>query len=65
MMSLFLEGLIMERILAFQNGLGVSKVPGLIFGRAYYWKDNCVCDLGDLISGGLIFGRSFYRNCTV
>ena len=30
-------------------------VHGLIFGRAYYWKDFCVLVLGGLFSRGLIF----------
>ena len=34
-------------------------VHGLIFGRSYYRKDICICDLGGLFSGGLIFGRAY------
>ena len=30
-------------------------VHGLIFGRAYYQKDFCICDLGGLFRGGLFF----------
>ena len=40
-------------------------VRGLIFERAYYRKDFCIWDLGDLFSGGLIFGGAYYRNFTV
>ena len=29
-------------------------VHRLIFGKAYYRKDNCICDLGGLFLGGLI-----------
>ena len=53
----------MEGILCFSMGLGMTikeaYVHGLIFGRAYYRKDICVCDLGDL------FGGAYYRNITV
>ena len=60
--GLFSEGLIIGRKFAFQNGLGLTikqlavTVHGFIFGRAYYRKDFCVCDLGGLFWGGLIFG---------
>ena len=33
-------------------------------GRAYYRKDICVCDLGGLFSGGLIFGGPYCLNFT-
>ena len=54
----------------YENSLNSLKQPaltvhGLIFGRAYYWKDFCVWDLGGLFSGGLIFGGAYYRNFTV
>ena len=38
-------------------------VHGLIFGRAYYRKDFCVCDLGGgvfFFGGGLIIGILLY-----
>ena len=59
--ELISEGPIIGRNFAFQNGLGLTTkqlavtVHGLIFGRAYYRKDFCVCDLGGLFSGGGLF----------
>ena len=52
--NLLSEGRILGGNFAFQNGLGLTikqlalTVPGLIFGRAYYWKDFCVSDLEGL-----------------
>ena len=59
--SLFSEGLVIGRNFAFQNGFGLSiktvtiTFHGLIFRRAYYWKDICIRDLGGLFLGELIF----------
>ena len=44
----FQRGLLLEGILHFKKGLSLTikqlalTVHGLIFGRAYYWKDFCV-----------------------
>ena len=43
------EGLLSEGYLRLRFG-------GLIFGRTYYRKNFCICDLGGLFSGGLIIG---------
>ena len=41
-------------------------VHGLLFRRAYYRKDICVCDLGGLLnSGGLIFAGVYYQDFTI
>ena len=60
----FWTGLLSEGAFSFQNGLGFLTVHGLIFGRAYYRKDNCVCDLRGLYLEGLIIGilRCSHRN---
>ena len=51
--------------LTYQNSLKKKltlTVHGFIFGRVYYRKDICVCDLGGLFLGGIYI---IYRNLTV
>ena len=79
-MSLFSEGGLFDGILRFLEWVGLDNktrhkdnslkqltltVHGFIFGRAYYPKDICVCDLGGFFSGGSIFRGACYRNFTV
>ena len=73
--SLFLKGVLkwfgLDNKTA-QNNVDLKKknsLKQLTFNspntKSYYRSDTCVCDLGALFSGGLIFGRACNRNFTL
>ena len=59
--SLFLEGLIIGRNFAFQNGLGLTiKTASINSPWAYIWEGLLSEGFVRLRFGGLIFGRAYF-----